>query len=116
MTKIYIGMSADLLHPGHLNIINEARKLLDSLGGGELIVGLLTDKAIASYKRLPYMNWEQRRIVVENVKGVTSVIAQETLDYVPNLLNLNLLCFYRKIIHLISLLRYNNIINLIEVT
>ena len=81
-------MSADLLHPGHLNIINEARKLIDSLGGGELIVGLLTDKAIASYKRLPYMPWEQRKIVVENVKGVTSVVSQETLDYVPNLLKI----------------------------
>ena len=88
MIKIYIGMSADLLHPGHLNIINEARKLLDSKGGGELIVGLLTDKAIASYKRLPYMTWEQRKIVVENVKGVTAVVPQETLDYVPNLLKI----------------------------
>ncbi|MBR5304137.1 MAG: phosphoenolpyruvate mutase [Candidatus Gastranaerophilales bacterium] len=88
MKKIYIGMSADLLHPGHLNIINEGRKLIDSLGGGELIVGLLTDKAIASYKRLPYMNWEQRKVVVENVKGVTQVVAQETLDYVPNLLKI----------------------------
>ena len=88
MKKVYIGMSADLLHPGHLNIINEARKLLDSFGGGELIVGLLTDKAIASYKRLPYMTWEQRKIVVENVKGVDCVIAQETLDYVPNLLKI----------------------------
>jgi phosphoenolpyruvate phosphomutase len=88
MTKIYIGMSADLLHPGHLNIINEGRKLLDEAGGGELIVGLLTDKAIASYKRLPYMNWDQRKIVVENVKGVTQVVAQETLDYVPNLLKI----------------------------
>ena len=88
MIKIYIGMSADLLHPGHLNIINEARKLLDSKGGGELIVGLLTDKAIASYKRLPYMTWEQRKVVVENVKGVTKVIPQETLDYVPNLLKI----------------------------
>lgn len=88
MKKIYIGMSADLLHPGHLNIINEARKLLDKEGGGELIVGLLTDKAIASYKRLPYMNWEQRKTVIENVKGVTQVIAQETLDYVPNLLKI----------------------------
>lgn len=84
--KVYIGMSADLLHPGHLNIINEARKLLDSLGGGEIIIGLLTDKAIASYKRLPYMSWEQRKIIIENVKGVTKVIPQETLDYVPNLL------------------------------
>lgn len=88
MTKIYIGMSADLLHPGHLNIINEGRKLLDSIGGGELIIGLLTDKAIASYKRLPYMNWEQRKVVVENVKGVSQVVVQETLDYVPNLLKI----------------------------
>lgn len=83
MTTIYIGMSADLLHPGHLNIINEARKI-----GGEIIVGLLTDKAIASYKRLPYMDYEQRKIVIENIKGVTKVIPQETLDYVPNLLKI----------------------------
>lgn len=76
-------MSADLLHPGHLNIIEKAREI-----GGEIIVGLLTDKAIASYKRLPYMNWEQRRVVIENVKGVSRVVAQETLDYVPNLLRL----------------------------
>lgn len=83
MPKVYIGMSADLLHPGHLNIINEARKIAGETG--EIIVGLLTDKAIASYKRLPYMNFEQRKVVIENVKGVTQVIAQETLDYVPNL-------------------------------
>ena len=79
MKKVYIGMSADLIHPGHLNIINEGRKL------GEVTVGLLTDKAIASYKRLPYMSFEQRKLVVENLKGVENVIPQETLDYVPNL-------------------------------
>ena len=88
MKKIYIGMSADLLHPGHLNIINEARKILQDCGGGEIIVGLLTDRAIASYKRLPYMTFEQRKVVVENVKGVDRVVAQETLDYVPNLLKI----------------------------
>ncbi len=88
MKKIYIGMSADLLHPGHLNIINEARKILNNEGGGKIIVGLLTDKAIASYKRLPYMTFEQRKVVVENVKGVSEVIAQETLDYVPNILKI----------------------------
>lgn len=81
--KVYVGMSADLLHPGHLNIIDHARKYAGS--GGEVIVGLLTDKAIASYKRLPYMSYEQRKIVVENVKGVTKVIPQETLSYIPNL-------------------------------
>ena len=67
MTTIYIGMSADLLHLGHLNIINEARKILEKEGGGEIVVGLLTDKAIASYKRLPYMTFEQRKTVVENI-------------------------------------------------
>jgi len=82
MKKVYIGMSADLIHPGHLNIINEARKL------GEVIVGLLTDEAIASYKRLPYLTYEQRKIIVENIKGVKEVIPQTTLDYIPNLIKL----------------------------
>ncbi len=77
--KVYIGMSADLIHPGHMNIIKEAIKL------GEITIGLLTDKAIASYKRLPYMTYEQRKAVVENIKGVSKVVPQETLDYRPNL-------------------------------
>lgn len=80
MTKrVYVGMSADLVHPGHLNIIKQATSL------GEVTIGLLTDSAIASYKRVPYMTYEQRREVVDNLKGVTSVVPQETLDYVPNL-------------------------------
>lgn len=80
MTKqVYVAMSADLVHPGHLNIIKRACEL------GEVTVGLLTDAAIASYKRLPYMTFEQRRTVVENLKGVARVVPQETLDYVPNL-------------------------------
>lgn len=78
-SQVYVGMSADIIHPGHLNIINEARKL------GEVIVGVLTDKAIASYKRLPFLNYEQRKIIVENIKGVKEVIPQETLDYTENL-------------------------------
>lgn len=76
---VYVGMSADLLHPGHMNIIKEAALL------GEVTVGLLTDKAIASYKRLPYLSYEQRRSVVDNIKGVVQVIAQDTLDYTDNL-------------------------------
>ncbi len=80
MAKIvYVGMSVDLLHPGHLNIIQKAAAL------GDLTIGLLTDKAIASYKRVPFMTFEQRRLVVSNIKGVTSVVPQDTLDYVPNL-------------------------------
>jgi phosphoenolpyruvate phosphomutase len=77
--KVYVGMSADIIHPGHLNIIKEASKL------GRVIVGVLTDEAIASYKRLPYLNFDQRSLIVENIKGVDEVVAQTTLDYVPNL-------------------------------
>lgn len=79
MKTVYCGMSADIIHPGHLNIIHEAQKL------GEVTVGVLTDEAIASYKRLPYLNYEQRSCIVENLKGVSHVIPQATLDYVPNL-------------------------------
>ena len=77
--KIYVGMSADLLHPGHMKILRTAAEL------GDVTVGLLTDKAIASYKRLPYMTYEQRKDVIENIKGVVKVIPQEMLDYRPNL-------------------------------
>lgn len=75
-------MSADIIHPGHLNIIKEASKL------GDVTVGVLTDAAIASYKRLPYMNYEQRAAVVRALKGVMEVMPQEQLDYIPNLLKL----------------------------
>ena len=58
---VYVAMSADIIHPGHLNIIKEAAKL------GEVTVGVLTDAAIASYKRLPYMNYEQRAAVEKRI-------------------------------------------------
>ena len=62
--KVYVAMSADLIHPGHLNIIKKASTL------GEVTIGLLTDEAIASYKRLPYLEFDQREQIVENIKGV----------------------------------------------
>lgn len=76
---VYVGMSADIIHPGHLNILHEAQKY------GKVIVGVLTDEAIASYKRLPYLNYEQRSMVVRDLKGVSEVIPQTTLDYRTNL-------------------------------
>ena len=79
MKKVYIGMCADLIHHGHLNIIKNAKQY------GKVIVGLLTDSAIASYKRLPALNYHQRKIVIENIVGVDKVIPQETLDYIPNI-------------------------------
>lgn len=80
--SVYIGMSADLVHPGHLIVLREGAKL------GEVTVGVLTDEAVASYKRLPYMPYEQRKEVIENIKGVARVVPQTTLDYRPNLLEL----------------------------
>ena len=76
---VYVGISADIMHPGHINILKEASKY------GQVIVGLLTDKAIASYKRLPFLTFDQRKKVIENMKQVYKVVPQETLDYRPNL-------------------------------
>ena len=79
MKTIYLGMSGDIIHPGIINIIKEAAKR------GEVMIGLLTDSAIASHKRLPYLSWRQRLEVVENIKGVTRVVPQEDWSYIPNL-------------------------------
>lgn len=76
---VYAGMSADIIHSGHLNIIREAQKY------GSLMVGVLTDEAIASYKRLPYLDFQQRISIVSQLKGVDRVVPQTTLDYIPNL-------------------------------
>ena len=76
---VYVGMVGDFLHHGHINIIEEARKL------GEVTIGLLTDEAVESYKRKPIFTFEQRKKIIENIKGVTSVIPQNSLNYIPNL-------------------------------
>ena len=73
MKKVYVCMAADVLHPGHLNIIREAKKL------GRVIVGLLTDQAICQYKRQPLLNFDQRKEIVEALKDVDEIIPQETL-------------------------------------
>jgi len=77
--KVYVAMSADLIHPGHINIINKASSL------GDVTIGLLTDNAIASYKRLPFMTYDQRFSVIKSIQGVFEVIPQSTLDYTNNL-------------------------------
>ena len=77
--KVYVGLAADILHKGHINILKTAQKY------GDVIVGLLTDEAIASYKNIPYLNYEKRKIVLENIRYVKKVIPQNTLDYVDNL-------------------------------
>ena len=76
---VYVGLSADILHKGHINILKIASSY------GQVYVGLLTDQAIASYKNIPYLNYDKRKVVLENIKYVKKVIPQKTLDYVSNL-------------------------------
>jgi len=79
-TKIvYVGLAADIIHEGHINILKKAKSY------GDVVVGLLTDEAIASYKNIPHLDFKRRKIIVQNIKYVKKVIPQKTLDYVPNL-------------------------------
>jgi len=79
MPIVYIGMTADILHHGLINVIEVGR------GYGDIVVGLLTDRAVSKFKRLPYLNYEHRKRVLENISGVVSVIPQDEWDYTPNL-------------------------------
>jgi phosphoenolpyruvate phosphomutase len=79
MKTVYVGMIADLVHAGHINILKEAAKL------GSVTVGLLSDKAAGELDDVPYLSLEKRRDVVENLKFVDHVIIQETASYQKNL-------------------------------
>jgi phosphoenolpyruvate phosphomutase / 2-hydroxyethylphosphonate cytidylyltransferase len=80
--KVYVGMSADIIHPGHMNILKEASSY------GEVIVGLLTDQAIASYKKIPLMSYEERFSIIDGIKYVSKIVKQDTLDYTNNLMDI----------------------------
>lgn len=79
MKKVYVGMGTDLVHHGHINIIEKAREL------GEVTVGLLSDEAVTKFSRIPFLEYEERKKILENIKGVEEVILQKTLDYEENL-------------------------------
>ena len=77
--KVYVALSVDIIHEGHINILKTANKY------GDVIVGLLTDEAIASYKNIPHLNYKRRKIIVQNIRYVKQVVPQTTLSYVSNL-------------------------------
>ncbi len=72
---VYMGFSTDVIHSGHIDIIRKAEGL------GRLIVGVLSDEAIASYKRFPLVPYEERKSVMENIRGVSLVVEQTELSY-----------------------------------
>jgi len=76
---VYIAISSDVLHIGHLKVIEEGAKL------GDVTIGLLTDSAIATYKRAPILDWETRKVTLANMRQVARVVPQETLSYAQNI-------------------------------
>ena len=76
---VYMCFSTDIIHGGHIAIIKRAQKL------GKLIIGVLSDEAVASYKRLPLVPASERRVMFENIAGVDRVVEQKTLSYKENL-------------------------------
>ena len=82
MKTAYVSMTTEIFHSGHINIINNAAKY------GQVVVGVLSDEAIASYKRPPLLNTEERVKVVSNFKNVERVVIQHNRDYKDVLLEL----------------------------
>lgn len=77
---VYVAMCADIIHAGHLNIIAKAASL------GEVVIGLLTEEAIMSYKEVGSLfSFEERKKIVSSIVNVNRVIAQHTLSYKDNL-------------------------------
>ncbi len=76
---VYMCFSTDMIHSGHIAIIKKAAKL------GKLIVGVLSDEAVASFKRFPLLPYEDRKALVENINGVATVVEQKQLSYAENL-------------------------------
>ena len=76
---VYMSFATDLLHGGHINLIKKAARL------GKLIVGVLTDEAVASYKRFPLVPFSERLKLLENITGVCQVVPQHELSYKRNI-------------------------------
>lgn len=72
---VYMCFSTDIIHGGHISIIKKAQKI------GKVIIGVLSDEAVASYKRFPLVPASERMIMFENITGVYKVIEQTKLSY-----------------------------------
>ena len=75
MKKVYTCFCTDVIHEGHLNIIQEAKKY------GEVIVGVLSDEAMVRFNRFPTLSFSERVQLVKNIDGVSNVIIQNEVMY-----------------------------------
>ena len=76
---VYMCCSTDYIHSGHIAIIKKACRL------GRLTIGVLSDEAVASYKRYPLLPFDERKSLFENIAGVEKVVEQKSLSYADNL-------------------------------
>ncbi len=79
MKQVYVAFASDIIHGGHMNIIQKAAEL------GEVTIGLMTDEVVISYFRHPVLSFPERVKIMENIKGVAKVVPQTTLSYAENL-------------------------------
>ncbi|MCR5544589.1 MAG: phosphoenolpyruvate mutase [Eubacterium sp.] len=75
MKKVYTCFSTDVIHDGHLNIINEAKKY------GNVIIGALSDKASIRYNKFPTIPQEERVKLYRSIEGVDQVVIQNDMMY-----------------------------------
>lgn len=75
MKTIYTCFCTDVIHEGHINILNQARQY------GEVIVGVLSDEAMIRYNRFPTISFQERLKMVEELSQVSKVIVQEDIMY-----------------------------------
>ena len=76
---VYMGFGTDIIHGGHIKIIKRAQRL------GKLIIGVLSDEAVSSYKRIPLLSFDERKELLANIAGIYKVVEQSTLSYRKNL-------------------------------
>ena len=80
MVEVYVGFTLDIVHTGHLKVLEKAAQL------GRVTLGVLSDKAVISHRSLPLVKYEQRKRIALGLKGVTKVVEQNEWSYVQNLL------------------------------
>ena len=76
---VYVPLAVDILHSAHINILKKAQKY------GKVVVGLLTDKAISEYKKLPLINYDERFKILSGIKFVDKIVEQSSWDYTINI-------------------------------
>ena len=75
MKTVYTCFCTDIIHEGHLNIIDQAHKY------GKVVVGALSDAALIRYNKFPTVSLKDRVKLYESLDGVDEVVVQDSVMY-----------------------------------